>query len=231
MKNLGDFVTLEPKNHKYYTKDGTELESVSSFIKRFCPPFDPDGSILNGSAVKKGVEPEELRKQWDKIRDDACVRGIEFHEEIEYYIKNREIRDSKYKDLIKNFALQYKISDRVYSEVIIGNLELGLAGTIDVLDVRKNYVLVQDLKSNKSISKYSFGRKMLSPLDNHWDSNYNRYVFQISAYCYLLDSLGYWIGNDLNIFWVNFAKNRVEKIPVEYRRKDVELMLNVRNKL
>lgn len=229
MKNLGDFVTFEKENHKYFTEDKTELISVSRFLKLFFEEFDEDGSILVNCAAKRGVEPQELKAEWNKKRDDSCMLGTAVHSEFEYYFKNGKIRNSEYKHVVKDFDRNFKLDGEIHSEVIVANKELGLAGCVDILQIKDGIYNINDIKTNRKLSSYSFGKYMLPPISHIFNSTYEKYVLQLSCYAYLLDSLGYWIGNDLNIFWVNFAKNRVEKIPVEYRRKDVERMLDARD--
>jgi len=75
-------LSFDEVNHSYFFK-GTELTSVSKIIGCYKQQFDPDGSILAKKAAENGVTVEEQRAVWDKIRDNSCVIGTSFHNDVE----------------------------------------------------------------------------------------------------------------------------------------------------
>src|SRR3990167_9876162 len=110
-------IRFEPVEHRYFNDKGEELISVSKLLSFYKQPFDEDGSILLRCAQKEGISPEELKKQWEDKKDSACVRGKNFHAQIEHFIKTGQILDKDYKDVIEKFAL-IKFDGKLKSETI-----------------------------------------------------------------------------------------------------------------
>lgn len=217
-------INFDPKEHKYTTKEGKRLISVSQLIKLYCQPFDPTGVIIRKCAAKEGVTVEELRKRWDGMRDSACETGHDFHSSVEYYIKTGKILKNDYEKYTKQFS-DYFFEGKLYSETIIYEPDL-YAGTVDIIEeLPGREIIILDLKQNKNLRKFSFGKKtMLPPLDHLQDSLFNHYVVQLSLYAYILDQRGYWI-NSLGIVYMNRKTEELEHHPTKYLRKDVITML------
>ncbi|MEK6878401.1 MAG: PD-(D/E)XK nuclease family protein [Nanoarchaeota archaeon] len=209
-----------------YSIGNKDLISVSKFISLFKNPFDPDGEILKRCASKKGIPHEELKAEWEKTKQDACNFGTGLHTEIEHYIKNKEVRNTKYKQILSEFS-KLKFGGQLYSEVIIFDEEFGLAGTCDLVEYypKTNSLYLHDWKSNKKLDKYSFWKnKMLPPIEYLDDCNFNLYQLQLSLYAYMLDNQGFWV-DDLSIFHINKKTETIKKHEVDYKRKEVVLML------
>jgi hypothetical protein len=67
-----------------------------------------------------------------------------------------------------------------------------LAGTIDALMIRNGKLEIWDYKTNKSIktdSDYSFNR-LLTPFENQWENELNKYSLQLNLYKLMLASRG-----------------------------------------
>ena len=213
MINFGSDVIFQEDGHKYiHVKSGKELISTSSLIHLYKNPFDFDGSIIKKCAVKEGVSVKELQKKWDDIRNNSTAYGTKTHKEIEYYIKKKKIRKSPYIEAVKQFS-KIKFNGQLFSETRIWDLDLGVAGTVDIIDLYDdNCINLADIKTNKSIKKFSYGKKMLYPLNCFDDSNFYLYQCQLSLYAYILDRAGYWI-NKLTI--LHYDKEKKTLIPYE----------------
>ena len=218
-------ITFDEKLHKYYTKDGKELMSVTRFIELFTNPFDPDGSILKNKAQKLNLEPSALKNQWDRKRDDAASRGTIFHYDFNQYLRKKIIPKGKNGEIIKKLTEEHPFKGKVYSEVVLFNDFI--CGTADIIEVIKDGTInIKDFKSNEKLSTYSFGKYMFPPLNHIPDGKVQRYELQINIYLYLLCSkYDFWPGIDNCIFWVKIDKGKVEKIPVPLRVKEVEDMI------
>lgn len=224
-------VIFNDKDHTYTcVKTGEKLTSVTRLVHRFSHSFDPDGSILRRCAAKRGISPEDLKKEWEAKRDSAANRGTKIHASVEYYIKNKEIKKDENEDIVQEFA-KIKFAGELNSEVRLWDLNYKIAGTADIIEVLDdNKINIWDLKTNEEIKKKSFFSKgkppimMLPPLDRFPDSNFYHFTVQLSIYGFILDKLGYWINN-LAILWINPISREIEHMDVEYARKEAQSIL------
>jgi len=219
-------INFDEKEHKYTDKTGRELISVTTLIHLYQPIFDPTGEILINKAIKEGVTPEELRKQWDYERDAACERGTQAHKELEYWIDNGKIdKKGEYKDVVKQIK-NIKFKGDLKSETILWSKKYGIAGTCDLFDFYdSNQVDIWDLKTNKSIKKTSFFRRgqgfemMLPPIQHLQNANFIVYSLQLSIYELLVEELGFWVNNK-TLIYVTPKTKEVKLIPVLPLRKE-----------
>jgi len=216
---------FDEKEHKYVNSEGKHLISATQFVHLFVPEFDPTGEILKKCALKKGVTEEELQKEWNKIKDDACARGTNFHTEAEYFIDTGKIRKSPDQDIIKQFK-KIKPKGKRFSEVRVHDNDLGMAGAVDLLEfVSDNTVELFDFKTNKNLSTYSiYGDKLLYPVSHYYNVNFTHYELQLSLYAYLLELNGLWVDN-LTIYYINPKTRIIEIHPVRNLRKDILNMI------
>ena len=220
-----DQIYFDEDSHAYFVKEtGRRLTSPTSIIKQYSHPFDPDGTILKRCATREGVPPEELHAKWRKMGDDSVVRGHSIHDSFEKYVLTGKIQDDENQDIIIDFASKVKTEGALYPEVTLFDLEYGMAGRTDLVEMWwDNIINLYDFKTNKKISKFSFGKKMFPPLDHIWDCNFYHYECQLSLYALMLESQGYCPRN-LNLLWIN-PKRKIEIIPMQYRRNDMLLLL------
>ncbi len=226
---MGDdnFVSFEPIEHKYTTKDGRDLISVSQFIKKFTPEFDPDGSILIKKAAKEGITPEALKEIWEKKKNDACDFGTAFHKSAEHYLETGKVLKDNNSDLVKDLKKKVKFEGSIFSEQLLYNLDMGLAGTTDVVEFfdKDNSINLWDFKTNKfkdnkALETYSiFGNKMLPPIKNRYSTAFYKYELQLSLYAWMLEERGYWIKK---LILLHIRQGGVEIFPVTYQRDDIK---------
>ena len=229
MIDFGSDVIFKEKGHKYiHVKNGKELISTNTLLHLYKNPFDEDGSIIKKCAAKEGITVKELQKRWDEIRDNSTAYGTEVHKEIEYYIKKKKVRKSPYIEAVKQFS-KIKFNGQLFSETRIWDLDLGIngvAGTVDIIDLyNDNCINLADLKTNKKISKFSYGKKMFYPLDCFDDSNFYLYQCQLSLYAYILDRAGYWV-NKLTILHYDKEKKTLTPYEVNNVKKEIINMIN-----
>lgn len=216
---------FEAESHKY-TFNGQILTSVSTIIHHYSTPFDVDGSITARKAAENGLTIQEQKEAWMKIGKDSRDRGTAFHADAEEYIKTKKIPDTVNKKLIKQFS-KIKFKGLLFPEVRLFNTNFSMAGTTDLIEVfSDNSISLVDFKTNqaKKMSRFSFGRKMLYPLHNIWDSVLDRYELQISSYAYMLEEAGWWVKS-MKILHVDIDKQIIKEIPMANRRNDVVRML------
>lgn len=223
MTKLGQKINFEPIEHKYFTESGKRLISVTQLLNLYKKPFDEDGSILKRCAQKRGITENELKKEWDKAKTDGCNYGTSVHKSIEYFITRKKIAKDGNEDIVRQLK-KIRFKGLLLPEVIIGDEELGIAGTSDLLDkYNSGSIDIYDAKTNKKLSNYCpFGNKMLYPVDHLYQTDINIYSLQLSLYAYILErKLGFWINN-LTLLWVNPQNRIIEIIPVPNRQMEVE---------
>ena len=196
-------ILFEEDTHKYSSViDGKEIvyTSVTSVIHKYAKPFDAD-KIAPFSAKKAGVSVEEIKRQWAEAGKRACIFGTRTHEICEDIILGREPRNSA-KDLREEFVFKHAINmakalktkvDIISPERPVFDVKLKIAGTIDLLAKSKkdNSYIIIDWKTNATIdSENKYGDKMLFPLEDLADCNFNHYALQLNTYEYLLKYSG-----------------------------------------
>ena len=91
-----NFLFFDEGPHKYTDTFGNEYRSVTTLIGDYYPHFDAD-YWAHKKAREQGKSEKAIRAEWDRIRDEACVRGTATHNGLEDAIK--EV--SKFKNAIK----------------------------------------------------------------------------------------------------------------------------------
>lgn len=209
-----------------YTFEGQKLESVSKILSYYSIPFDHDGKIVARKAAEGGITVLEQKAIWEKKGLDSRIKGTAFHADVESYLKTKRIPDTSNKKLVKQFS-KIKFKGTLYSEIRLFNLNFGIAGTTDLIEVLKdNSISISDHKTSqaKKMTRFSFGRKMLYPLNHIWDSPLDKYELQLSTYAYMLEEAGWWV-RDLTIFHIDYDKEQIKQFSMQNRRKDVINML------
>lgn len=216
-------VKLDEESH-VYTRNGERLTSVSRLIHNYTNEFDEDGVITARCAARNGLTVEEQKAEWRKINEDSIIRGHSFHDDLETYIKTKKVPDINNQEIIKQFS-KIKFDGLLYSEVRLWHNQYKIAGTSDIIELLPdNSLNIWDLKSNKKITGYSWGRKMLYPLNHIWDANLYHYTIQLQLYKFMLEEAGWWVRN-MTILFIDPKKNKLKQIPINGCRDDVIMML------
>lgn len=222
-----DEVIFTDHNHTYTeVATGKKLISVSTLINKYVEPFDPHGFIIRKCAARDGISVEELRKKWDKKRDDACDKGTRFHEQAEAYTLTGKVPDGPDKELVTKFVNEVKFNGTVFPEILVYNTELGIAGQSDIAVYQKkdNSVAIQDYKTNGEMYKKVY-KKLLYPLNHLQDTKVNKYSLQLSTYAYLLEIKGFKVRpEEMCLYWIR--EKDFEIIPVKYMKMEVEDMID-----
>lgn len=175
--------------------------------------------------------------QWDRTRDHACELGTAIHNELEgaaYH--SQQIKDEavNYDVSQENIlVLQDFNSNRVYPELLIYNDEYMVAGQADKVFKRGNIVDIHDYKTCKKIDVEAFrGETLLAPFTNIPNANYWIYTIQLSMYGWMLEQLGYQVG-ELKMHWIygdnpeeSDVRDKVKTFDLEYMPDVVQEMMN-----
>ena len=179
--------------------------------------------------------------EWDKTNRESCERGTKIHAKIEQSMYDMGANVS-----LKKFGVGGKfvcdkgrttldLENGVYPEYLISYMSddklLRLAGQIDLLVISGKYFYIMDWKTNKEIKiKSGFNTqtkssaKMLYPLNNLDDCNYQHYSLQLSTYAWMIQQ----IRPDLelkDLIMVHFDHNNKQTVyHLDYLKNEVELM-------
>lgn len=193
-----------PESHEYFFR-GRPLVSVSDVCKQFARPFDKAGKAAE-LAEKRGVPAELILKEWDENSARACAAGTKTHAYAEWkfyremnlpvpadleFSGNREtVPDFRSVDAVWEF-LKTDFGRVKYvpaaAEPRVMNLELGYAGTIDlvaleIFDSGKTGLVIFDYKTNENLFDYFRNETMLPPMDDTLDCSAGHYACQLSLY-------------------------------------------------
>lgn len=188
-------------NHTYFNDEGEQYVSGTSFIKKFCKPFDKM-KIAAKFAKKHKRKVQDVLDEWDKAGKESIIKGVAYHKMMEdnlnevHHIKIDEedhlIFKAKWLEGVKiNNTL--KLEPGVYPELMVWSDKYKIAGQADRVEItKKNYINIKDYKTSKEIKMNSFvkwdGTKEMMTFPLHYleDCNYNHYCLQINLYAFLI---------------------------------------------
>jgi CRISPR/Cas system-associated exonuclease Cas4 (RecB family) len=218
-------ITFIEKSHTYVNKYNEILVSASTLVHKYTPEFDPDGSIIKRCAERDGIPISELRKKWDYERDSANERGTNFHKQAQHWVETGTILDADYKDIVKQLS-EIPFQGKLMSETVLFSNDLGIAGTVDLIDIyRNNECDLKDFKTNKKLKKSAFWSKqggysmMLPPVKHLQNCNFITYSLQLEIYSILLEENGFWV-NSKEILYIHPKKRAIEIHPILNLRKE-----------
>lgn len=193
---------FDPIDHAYYL-NGERCLSGSTFADRFKEKFNPHLvnpktglSILDASAKKLGLKPEEVEELWSIRGEAGRARGTMFHAYLEAYGKfinvfknNPELedkilpKDDYIRNVVKSFYKGREKEQALYEVTVWTRINsIACAGEIDrllIVDPEKKIVRVQDFKgldlNTKIPTPYGFKTMaQLSVGDIVFDKNGNQ---------------------------------------------------------
>lgn len=216
------------------------LLSSKKFDKSLLKLYDISEDAFN-------KEQQGILDAWAEENRKSCERGTRIHEQLE----NEFYREGKNVEL-KKFGLGGKFECRrnyteldlpygVYPEYLISRTSddgiLNIAGQIDCLVKNGNEIVIIDHKTNKKLDlKGGFNTatksttKMLYPLNNLDDCNFNHYQLQLSTYAWMLQKINpNFVIKDLilnhydhegnnTLYHCDYLKTEVERMLAFYKK-------------
>jgi hypothetical protein len=226
-------VRFKEQGHEYSTLDGKKLISVSGFMHTFEQPKDwnqiAEDSSRNLKRYKKIIKtPQEILAEWEKKRIKGSQAGTMIHKikEDELLAKKGEVKiiesefDDNYKYAINIDQLE---NDTIYPELMIYDLELGLCGQSDEVEIKDDFIIVRDHKTDKSIdfkafqSQWTPPEMLLGPVSHLENCNGNVYSLKMSMYMYMIwkSSKGRFKPGKLILNWCPIERD-YDGIPILY---------------
>ena len=194
-------IKFDADNHRYFLGD-RELRPVTQAIKLFQKPFDRDG-IAQRTAAKQNRSVAEVLAEWDASGERARILGTTVHAHIEKTLRGEQngqmsfdhflSLNTRLPEICAFDAFWSKLTpsvtcnpDRV--EWVIGDAELGLAGTCDALfyslDTGKYHLW--DWKTGKFDLENKW-EDLYEPFNYLSASKFNIYSMQVSLYRLIIE--------------------------------------------
>lgn len=230
-------ITFDEQTH-IYTLDGTNIQSVTNFVKNSFPQFDAEFHAKK-QAEKTGQSVEEILRIWANKGEESRVLGTALHKNIEYYYQDISISDTEDKAycLFKQFAEKmtlepYRTEWAVYDE------KYKIAGTIDFVDYQNGEYIIYDWKRSDKIidngipvKHNKYGVKGKYPIEHLDDTPYYHYALQLSLYKFILENnYGLKISDlRLGIFHPAYNKPYILRIP--YLEKEINDIFGLRSEV
>lgn len=203
-------ITFLEEPHLYLI-DGQEIPgllSVTTFVHTFFPHFDPDKVIKNMMNSKSWINSkyygktiQEIKTEWDNIRNEAANAGTKMHFAIEQFYnsqidtsitlqQDRDVVNTReYNQFIK-FQIDHKHLVPYKTEWRIFDTDLKIAGSIDMIfhdPETEGCIHIYDWKRSKEIKYQNRFQKATTPIEHLDDCNYNHYALQLNVYKYIIE--------------------------------------------
>lgn len=169
----------------------------------------------------------EIMAGWTVTADEAAQVGTDFH-------KARELAATTAGSLIVN-AREFKVipegrfeavmADGLYSELLLWDDELEIAGRTDQVFKTGNEISIRDFKTSKNIEAKAFMEStLLYPLTAIPNANLFIYSLQLSLYAYIMERKGFRVstleiehvdkstGKTLEIHRAQYMKTEIEQL-------------------
>lgn len=211
------------EDHKYIIdlEPDVKYTSVTTWVHEHFENFDSDKIIkkmMSGSGWKEGhkywgMNPEQIKLQWNTNKDTVSRAGTELHFEIECFNNDKRFTfDYTNKELIEfylsdkgtklletplewqyfiNFVKDNSHLKPYRTEWTVFNEEFKISGSIDMVYENPDGTLsIYDWKRSKNITRINrFNNFALTPSICHLpDSNFWHYALQLNMYKYILES-------------------------------------------
>jgi len=185
------------ESHQYiHIETGEILTSVTTVIGKYKQPFDSD-YWSKKKADERGVNQQVILDEWETKKNRACDMGTYIHNGLEdAFNGNLHELDSKLyaKSSIANqFTREVILTKKIEPiliEPILYDVDLGIAGQMDLFGKTSKGNFVFDYKTNEELKMKNFYSNMNRPFEKMDDCNWNHYQIQLNTYRELLEKTG-----------------------------------------
>jgi hypothetical protein len=201
-------IVFNAADHSYKSVEADDIKwiSVTSLVSNFKKPFDAKAVAARVTKSKRskwyGIAPEKILEIWDSEANRATTLGTYYHNQREADLCSFDsierdgvtvpvITPVEEIDGLKQAPSQ-RLDPGVYPEHMVFLKSAGICGQSDLVEVVNGCVNITDYKTNKEIKTESFkdwegiSEKLMSPVNNLDDCNFNHYSLQLSIYMYII---------------------------------------------
>lgn len=185
-----DHIKFIQTGHSYKAY-GVKLTSVTTKINSLKPEIDWDQKAAD-IARREGVPAYGIKKTWNKSRQEGLERGTWVHE----YIRADLLQLDYTPQPLTSEMLAYdslrqtvELGEVVACEWVVGDVGLGVAGTLDALFYTAGAYHLWDWKTGKEFRLKDLykGPRLKAPFDDLDDCEIERYSLQVSLYRLLVE--------------------------------------------
>jgi ATP-dependent exoDNAse (exonuclease V) beta subunit len=239
-------------NHTYvHTPTNTKLISVTQLLGKTKKEFNKQ-FWLSKKASELQITEDELNHRWWILNQIGTTRGSLIHKYMEDKLA-RKVYQKNYGNLssvlntleyieyiqsidklilmVESFVKDNPNLIPIMSEVVVGNIEIGIAGMFDQLffDKNLNGYVIYDWKTDKEFKTSNRYQKFLKPLDHLDDCQFNKYSLQLSLYKYIIEKYTEIKILDLKVVWFFHKSDTYQVIDIPYRKTDIETLIKYYN--
>ena len=208
-------LTFDEEKHKY-TYQNRPMKAVSYVIKDFVEPFDEETSAIR-VAEKRGTTKEEILKEWETIRVNACNEGTEAHLFGENYAFDRSLKPkTKLEEAIVGFwSIIPEHIKPFIMELKMFYKQIDIAGTADILlfDEKTEKFILADYKTNIDLFKNFKDKRLLSPFSDLLDCPFSKYILQLNIYQIMFEQTGLEISHRILVHITREGSFKTYRIP------------------
>ena len=182
-----------------WKKEKGKIWKSRNIPKEFLEVYDISEEELNKAQ-------QDILDEWCKINKESCERGTKIHSQLEnsFYDAGTNITLKKFGiggkfECKKNYN-ELDLDYGIYPEYLIyydnPDIDLHIAGQIDLLVKNGNEISIIDHKTNKKIDMKGFynsssrtTEKLKYPLTSLDNCNFNVYQLQLSTYAWMLQKI------------------------------------------
>lgn len=187
-------IGFDPEQHRYFIGD-RELTGITRKLKELQKPFDRIGNA-NRVAAREGRAVEAVLAEWDAKGERSRVLGTAVHDYIKVSLLGNGVSIDPFLSLntkmydefttFDNFWMKLSLKTsylQEHVEWIIGDEELGLAGTLDTMLFSSETGLyhIWDWKTG-SFDTYNKFQNLLHPFSHLDACKLHIYSLQVSLY-------------------------------------------------
>jgi hypothetical protein len=237
MKTVFSSIVFDQKHHTY-TLDGKRLASVTGLVSKLKNPFD-SAYWAQRKADERGVAVQVILDEWDAKGKASIERGHKVHEYIAKVLLGQDQADpflalnGKLPEMQAFDGLWKQIGGLtrpVEVEWVVGDGELGVAGTVDTLfysDMTGQHH-VWDWKTGDKFKANNPFQRLLPPFDDLDECEVNTYSVQTSLYRLIVErNLGLAVGESYIVHLAGNGEYHLHKA-LDLRER-VEKWLRTRN--
>lgn len=210
-------VTFNEELHSYLYKDKV-LQGTTDYLKKFYNTFATE-MVIKQCSKSWDVPEQTIFDIWESNKKLTSLFGTVIHNSLDHYEKFKDVGttiqekkgdDENYalpkhpfiRSIILDFVKLNKIEGKVYTEVLLTNVELGVCGQADrvvVIDEEKKICRIGDYKINIDSEKLDKNLKVLPPLQDLVPNKISKYQIQLSIYANMLQMAG-WTVEGLDVY-------------------------------
>lgn len=230
----GEKVIFDVKDHIYrLEKNGKRLISVTQTIDKFAPEFHTD-IMAKRSEATYGEDASVIKHAWREHNETAKENGSWMHNYLEAYalgLPTEKPKDTYTRERCKHMRNVVDTITKGARDVVVEKIlfseKLGLAGTVDLLVLLDDGLMILDWKTSAQIIQFSrYHQKMLSPIEYLEDCNFVHYSLQLNFYKRLLIEEGYYPDVSKYEMGIVHIRDKTTFFPVNHMDSDIDKLLN-----